>query len=393
MAAWCISPPLATPAIFRVGLVVAVATWAAAEAHRRPSLRTMFSPLSSATYAAGALMALVQISTDGWDDVVQSTQVYILLALAAIGFAYSRRAGFLELRPVFVFSAAMTTVWSAVTLWYLQTDPHVARLVVRSSEEAVELQNKGVGGYALVYFSVIMVPILVHLHLSTPGRYRWPSVGYLLAALMLIAFVVAAGYSIAVLSTVLAITILAVVRAKSWSGAAIVMAVIAPAAMFMFLNTQQIIAGLMAVTDSTQYLKKLSDFSSSLQLESAVGTLDLRYERYARSLDAFLASPLWGSLWFDSTGKHSTILDHFARFGILGGITTIGLLVAWPFAFAIRWRTSTLAMPLAVAAVVAIVPLLNTVTAAHGLAIFLLLPAGIAMARSGGAGDYHDQQR
>src|SRR5690606_36725556 len=73
------------------------------------------------------------------------------------------------------------------------------------------------------------------------------------------------------------------------------------------------------LAQGTEYPQKLADWQASCAGDSAVGTVDVRLERYQRSLELFLRNPLIGVLEFDDLGKHAAYLDRFAQYGFFFG--------------------------------------------------------------------------
>ncbi|GAA5219846.1 hypothetical protein GCM10025777_04760 [Membranihabitans marinus] len=77
---------------------------------------------------------------------------------------------------------------------------------------------------------------------------------------------------------------------------------------------------LLELTFGTNYYAKIRDINVSLQSSEVSGTLADRVERYLRSIEYFSHNPIFGTLSKADLGKHSMILDHFAQFGVGGGI-------------------------------------------------------------------------
>jgi O-antigen ligase len=128
----------------------------------------------------------------------------------------------------------------------------------------------------------------------------------------------------------------------------------------------------------TKYERKIQDVLYSLERDTVQGTLEDRWERYSRSANTFAERPLLGSLKkLDSgIGKHSSILDTYARFGIVLGSIWAYLLFFLPVAYAKRLQNNFGA---AFAFVIALgfIFIFNNSFATSGVMIFLLYPCAM----------------
>lgn len=90
-------------------------------------------------------------------------------------------------------------------------------------------------------------------------------------------------------------------------------------AFFLIFYGPQLISGALvyfsSFAEGTNYANKMRDLLDSFQYNVALGTVDLRLERYFRSISLFVDSPVWGVMANDDLGKHSQLLDAFAQWG------------------------------------------------------------------------------
>lgn len=103
-----------------------------------------------------------ELLASGVPGVIRNIQLYIVLFFVLVG--ESRRKRIASLNNVFWVIIGLYAVWIPVNLRFLIADnARAMRVVVRSSAEAMELMSQGVGGYALVYGVVLLLPVLVTL--------------------------------------------------------------------------------------------------------------------------------------------------------------------------------------------------------------------------------------
>lgn len=368
--AWCLYPPLAIDGVWRALLAAAFALWFALE-----GLRNGLARLANGAAAWVLLLlgytAVVQLLTGGPAEVLRNVQMHILLVCALVGIAYrGERLG--ELGWTLLPALALLGAAIGATLQAIATDPHAARHVVRTSEAALALLRAGVGGYQLAYACALLAPVLlVILRSGRASPFFAALAGLWLAAS---ALVLAAGFSIAVLvlatGTVLALLWRAPGRAAPLQ-ALFAFGVLAA----VLLALDPLLAFAEGFAGGTKYARKIADLRDSLDLGESVGTASDRLSRYLRSLALFADAPLTGTLFYAPLGKHSQLLDMFARYGGLIGLVGLAVLVRLPGRLLTAATPSPNSMALVVQVTLAIYLTLNNATAAHGAVVYLLLPA------------------
>lgn len=368
---WCLFPPLAIDTVWRLLLFAAFAVWFALE-----GLRNGLSRLANAAAALTLLFlgytTLVQVLIGGPADVIRAIQLDICLVCALIGIAY-RGARLKELEWLVLPLLGVLTLSIGLTLQALAENPHAARLVVRTSDEALALLRAGVGGYQLVYANAVLAPLLF---LTLLRGFRLSSLFSLAVAVTFgaaILLVFSAGYSIAVLTllTGMAVCLLAV-HDGHLALAEVVVAVIA--LLLVLLALDPFLAYGEMLANGTKYAKKLADLRQSISLGESVGTASDRATRYLRSMSLFLESPVFGVLSYDRLGKHSQILDTFARYGGLIGILGVFVLVRLPALLIAPMPRGSANAPLVMMTTITIFLMLNKATAAHGAVVYLVAP-------------------
>jgi hypothetical protein len=251
--------------------------------------------------------------------------------------------------------------------------------VVRSSEEARELSERGVGGYGLVYAVVLALPFIATLALKkgalslvsdAPWKRRAARVLIWINFTLAVLLVLNAGYSIAVLLAAFALLSLIIVRSRRTLSLLISICLSALLALVVMVSMSPVLRGLEGLAEGTEYSAKLADIRTSLEEGDSAGTVEGRTERYERSIRLFFENPILGTLTFDDVGKHSAILDRFAQYGFAVGLLFLLLLLYVPISM-VRAPAVPLGMALAFLVVAAGLPLLNNIFMTWGLMLYM----------------------
>ncbi|MCH8476273.1 MAG: hypothetical protein LAT55_13715 [Opitutales bacterium] len=318
-------------------------------------------------------------------------QFYIFLSFILV--YESRRQQPATLLPVFWFLVLTVPIWILTTLRGLDVfGAHAVRHVVRSSELAIELMQQGVGGYSLVYGSILLLPIALSIAIA-PERFRltprprllrllpipirWLFAG--LAALILL-LVFRSGFTIAIIvASSITVVTLALLKPRRWHFAALPL-VIAFLIGFGEVLVDGFIEVARPIVAGTNYQNKLRDFEVSRIEGTAHGTVADRTARYMRSVNSFIENPLLGTMRRQGIGNHSAVLDNFAQRGVFFGLLYFWLLVYLPIRM-LKQRPRNVAMIIGTLTMMLLFPILNSVTMIFGVFLFIMFPAACAMTR------------
>ena len=378
---WTVAPPLAFGEEYRVAAVVAALIWGVTELTRKGNI--LANPTAPVLLCMAYLVytLIVEASLGAGSYLDWHIQPAIMLFFLVV--YESRRREIHTLAPAFWWTLATLPVWLVLSLIGLREYGHAARVFVRSSDEALELAEQGVGGYGLVYFALVLIPILVALTIS---RYRSNVRGipkYLQlvqgrlplltgATLALAAlFILRAQYSIAIYLGSLAVASMVVTRRR-----AIAVLILCIPLAVVALQEDALYGTLELASSATQGTnvgKKVEDLMTSMQSDYAVGSVWDRLERYRRSIELFIESPLVGVLEFTNVGKHSSYLDRFARYGVVIGSLFAYLLLYLPVRM-MRRMDAGFGMAFGVFVIALLFPLVNTVFMGFGSALFIMFP-------------------
>lgn len=374
-------------------MILSTVVWTALESLRPNGLarRTTVPVLLALLYIG--YTGTVEFLFSGAGGLIRHLQIWIMLFFLIVW--QSRRNDLQSLVPVFWLVLAIHPIWLIVTVWTLtMVNAHAARIIVRASEEAVELTQQGVGGYALVYGMILLLPALIGLILkrhvlrgtALPRVLRRvPALAFALIALNIglgIALIFTAGYSIAVIALVGILLSVTFLKKYNTQRFVITLLVTLVFALFARPLLEAGLNWLLPLAEGTNFAKKIRDVLASLELGNATGTAQLRAERYLRSIVLFVENPLIGVLEVGDLGKHSSILDNFARWGaVFGGIFVY--LIVFPATRILRRNKRDFGAGLAMLAAVAVIFGLNNGFAAAGLMLYIMFPVSFHLLNSG----------
>lgn len=376
---WVLSPPLAYGTGWRVLAVLAMLLWLALEtwATRSVLLRPGWPVLVSLVFVL--YTAFIEWLVPDSSTINRQFSIWIMLFFLLVGESFSRgRDG--DARFCFWLVLLILPVWSLSTLGGLQTlGAHTARAVVKSTVEARELTEQGVGGYGLVYTVVLCLPFFAGLFFHR-GRVlggivaQWKRivVRFLILGNFLIStlLVLKAGYSIAVLLSVFSVASVLLIRSRRPLPFVISACFVGLLVLLAGLSIGPALGALQDAVVGTEYSAKVRDIRASLEGGESTGTVEGRTERYSRSWGKFIENPLLGTLKFDDVGKHSAILDRFAQYGLVVGLLFLMLLIYVPLR-ALRAPHVPIGLALGFLVVAIGFPMLNNVFMSWGLVLYM----------------------
>ena len=123
------------------------------------------------------------------------------------------------------------------------------------------------------------------------------------------------------------------------------------------------------------YEQKIKDIINSFTEANAQGTLESRTILYQYSWETFLKNPFVGSAFSEKLmfGGHSFFLDTFAKFGLIGGIPFLYLLLYYPIRCIKENKAFSLSLSILI--LILFVGGVNNLTAAFAPIVYVLYPA------------------
>ncbi len=208
------------------------------------------------------------------------------------------------------------TVWNIFTIKALIANPHIMRYLVKNNSG---YGGFGVGGYGHAYGSVLLIPLALDYTLKEQNKKnKIIAAAYLTTTVYMI---LNSGYLLSVLAMVLGFAYYLIMRRtdKNNIGWFLLVFVLL---LVLYIKMEDILLYLINRLDVGGMRMKLVEIYELLSEEGAAADLEkssvfgTRYERYTRDLALIWDSPIWGVLTHMKVGKHSTLLDTFAQFGI-----------------------------------------------------------------------------
>lgn len=220
--------------------------------------------------------------------------------------------------------------WNFRTVSVLAVDPTVARLVVRNDETANALLMQGVGGYTLMYCQVIIVPAIVSWILAVFRRNKLFFVAGIVWAISYICYLAEAGYSIAVVGSLIGIIVLFAYKRRSAGPAVVISVMVVFLLVYLIVYNDAFRGFLLNVFDGTKVARKIMDITSTVTTDKTADSIASRIISYQASIRTIFWFPLIGSWWAGGAGGHSAMLDAFAQYGLFGGMMMWRMVYAVP---------------------------------------------------------------
>ncbi len=332
LTVWMTSPFLAYGTVYRVLALLSIIMWIILELFEKRSVFRKPTPYILVLYLFMLYTIPIIYLVDESTGLNSKIQFYLMLFFLFVYASYQRKS--LEiLKPVVYLNIVLFTIWMLTTYMWLLVDSHVARIVVRSSEEAMELTTDGVGGFAFINILLVYIVTILALlknRFQQKKNFTLITVFLIFSVLLAISVVLKAEYSTAVLLMVVSISYF-LFYTKSIHKNIIFFLVFVLVFMALREFMVDILQFFQQFTEGTNYRHKLQDSIDSVALGEATGTAGDRAERYTRSITTFLENPLLGIWSRDTVGKHSLLLDTFAQFGFFAGVALIYILFKIPY--------------------------------------------------------------
>lgn len=366
---WCISPPLFISDIARIVALLAMIIALRIGHIYYPTYFFVLAFFMFYTLTVGVLK-------QGIGYFLSNIQTYIILAIAYV--ATNEYAKGKEVRYDFTKVAKVIEwiypIWMLITLNAYSSIPNISRILANNENENVIIWSRqGIGGYGMIYSLVFYNIILLYMLINKKRKGILLFINYILSLITIIL----AGYSIALISIVLGSVLVIIVRKKRFESVVLAISIFLIAYFLFIVFQEEISSGLLNLTRGTMYEQKMADIIDSLYSESAQGTLESRTVLYEYSWQAFLNSPILGSVLAEKFvfGGHSFFLDMFAKFGVLGGIPFLYLILFYPIK-CIRVNKG-FSLSVALTALVIFIGGLNNLSAAFAPILYIYYPVCI----------------
>lgn len=299
--------------------------------------------------------------------------IFIIL-LTSVSFAlwnYKFGTDFKKLKFLIIFIIALYCIWNTTTLIAVSTDGHIMRALVRNSDISVACAKRGIGGYGYLYSVVAMLPIGVYMLGTKQNIIIRAIIVYFVISGFILSYM--SQYFIALILSALIFPMLYIANkhkdGMNMSSYIIVFGML----ILVFCSLESILDFLINIVDIPSLNRKLIGMQNTLLYGGDVEDSEFgeRYERYMRDLGLILKSPLFGAFKYSEVGKHSSILDFFAQYGIPLGIVYIKIL----FSSCTDWIKKKIPMASVVMWITLIIALMNQLPLSAAVPLCIALPA------------------
>lgn len=366
--AWCISPPLAYGTIYRVFAILAVLIVII------NSMGTTLPMLKNRLNRCVLLcIYILLICVFTGESFVGKIGTFILL-LTSVSFAlWNSKYGIdsKKLEFLIVFTIGLYCIWNTTTLIALSADNHIMRALVRNSDISVACANRGIGGYGYLYSVVAMLPIGLAMLKNKHNIIIHAVIVYFVVSGYILAYM--SQYFIALILSVLIFPMLYFANKHKDGMNLSSYIIIFGLLLLVFSNLELILDFLIGIVDIPSLNRKLIGMQNTLLYGGDVEDSEFgeRYERYMRDLGLILRSPLFGVFKYSAVGKHSSILDFFAQYGIPLGIVYCKIL----FSSCFDWIKRKIPMASVVLWITFIIALMNQLPLSAAASLCIALPA------------------
>lgn len=316
LVVWTVSPPLQVDTIYRLIALACAAVWAAIWFVRESPITLGKEQIFSIVFLI-AVVVVVYIEKYSFESIIKQIALIMLVICFLMTYFYDDKWD--ELSGIVPIVLILLTVWNYKTMDILVEDHTIARLLVRDDETTYEYLRQGIGGYSLIYPQACISPLIlawIYKSLKQNKLFFVIGVAWLYTYVRLIEL---AGYSIALFTSAIGLLLLVFYRGKNIIVAFIitVLAFIAIMAAIMYIAPFR--EWILETFDGTAVARKVNDLVYGTETGVTGDSIQVRINAYSSSLMDMIKYPLIGSLWRESGGGHSALLDITSKYGILGG--------------------------------------------------------------------------
>jgi hypothetical protein len=289
---------------------------------------------------------------------------------------YEEKKDKYNLEKIFTAILIIYPIWMIITLIAYTQDPYISRAL--SGSRVVDEYYwswRGVGGYSMIYSLVFYNIILLYLLLSV---YKFKSnkkiILILFNYLLSLIIIMNAGYSIATIAVIIGSAIVLLIRNNHIFSLMIVITVLFSLLIIFYMFQEDIFQALISISRNTLYESKVDSIIYFMLNGDSSGSLQSRMVLYEYSLRVFQKNILFGTGLKGNltTGGHSLFLDSFAKFGLLGTLPLLYLILYYLGTCIKKNRAFSLSVALLF--VTLFIGMTNTIAAAIGPILYIVYP-------------------
>lgn len=313
---WTVSPPLQVDTIYRLIALACAVLWVAIWFIRE-------SPISLGKEQIAAIFFLIAVLLVVYFEQYELSglikQIALIMLVICFIMTYFYDDKWDELAGIVPVVLILLVIWNYKTFTLLVEDHTIARLLVRDDEATYDYLRQGIGGYSLIYPQTCISPLIAAWTFKAFKNNKLffaIGVAWIYTYFRLIEL---AGYSIALFASVIGLVLLAFYRGKNITGAFIITILGFVGIMVAILYIPSFREWILETFDGTAVARKVNDLVSTADTGVTGDSIQARITAYSNSLIDIIKYPIIGSLWRDSGGGHSALLDITSKYGIIGG--------------------------------------------------------------------------
>lgn len=324
---WTLSPPLQIDMIYRLLAVACAGVWVVIWLIRENPIRLGKEQIGALFFLV-AVLVVVYVEKYELESMIKQIALIMLVICFFMNYFYEGKWD--ELYGIVPIILILLTIFNYKTFTLLVEDHTIARLLVRDDEATYQYLRQGIGGYSLIYPQVCISPVIFAWIIKSFKKHKVMFAIGVAWAYTFIRLLELAGYSIALFATVAGLLILLFYRGKSATVALIITVLLFASIMAAIMYVAPFREWILETFDGTAVARKVNDLITPTSSGVTGDSIEMRIEAYSASVKNMFKYPVIGSLWRESGGGHSAVLDVASKYGILGGYALVMMLYHAP---------------------------------------------------------------
>ncbi len=327
LVVWTVSPPLQVDLIYRLIALACAVIWVAIWFIRENPV-TLGKEQIGAIFFLIAVMIVVYFEKYDFSALIKQIALIMLVICFIMTYFYDDK--WHELSGIVPIVLILLTIWNFKTVDILIEDHTIARLLVRDDETTYQFLRQGIGGYSLIYPQVCICPLIFAWVFKAFRHNKFYFAIGIVWAYTYVRLLELAGYSIALFGSAIGLILLLFYRGKNAIPALIVTILAFVGVMAAILYITPFREWILETFDGMAVARKVNDLVSTSESGVTGDSIQVRIDAYGYSLGNIFKYPIIGSLWRESGGGHSAVLDIISKYGWLGGYVLVMMLYHVP---------------------------------------------------------------
>lgn len=341
---WLIAPPLAFDSIYRILAVACSLLWIVLNlTHLYMDVVSPKKCLVQKYLIYGIIFIFIRMICSIFFDnqgIMQAINTnihyFVIIIVGYIGGVYFEYNDTKSLKTIYHYIIALMVIFSITSILRDPAYYSATRMLNITSPEAREYARnvamKGIGTFAFFSFSSLLAPFV----LSNVKNYSgWKKVLMVTATIILFVGIISSGYLLALIIAVIGVCFHLIYKSKSPKKKMLILFFCVIIILFMGIFTEELIKLIEPLFSGTMFENKIHDLQTSLATREFFGTFNDRWIRYEVSINGIFSNLFMGSYLITGSGicgGHSSILDVFSQYGIIGEFLWIFISVGYPYA-------------------------------------------------------------